>query len=110
MPGKPKTAKPDPAAATSDPLLESLVFLTAHHGRAKSAEAIRAGLAYDERGMGPALFVEAAERLGLRAKIVRRGALGDIPAPVLPAVLILKDNGACVLLSLSGENAQVVFP
>ena len=39
-----------------DPLLECLVFLSAHFGKTKSPEAIRAGLAYDETGMGPQLF------------------------------------------------------
>ena len=45
-----------------------------------------------------------------KAKIVRRADPGNIPAPVMPAVLILKDNKACVLLSLSGEMAEVVWP
>lgn len=106
---KPKTVRPGAKAPIPDPLLESLVFLTAHYGRAKSAEAIRAGLAYDERGMGPQLFVDAAQRLGFKAKIVRRADPIDIPAPVLPAVLILKGNEACVLLSLEGDKAAAEF-
>ena len=53
-----------------DPLLECLVFLSAHYGRAKSAEAITAGLAYDEEAMRPQLFCEAAERIGIKAQIV----------------------------------------
>lgn len=106
---KPKTVRPGAKAPVPDPLLESLVFLTAHYGRAKSAEAIRAGLAYDERGMGPQLFVDAAQRLGFKAKIVRRADPVDIPAPVLPAVLILKGNDACVLLSLEGDKAAAEF-
>ena len=56
----------DLGATSLDPLLSCLVFLTAHFGNAKSAEALKAGLAYDERGMGPMLFCDAAERLGLR--------------------------------------------
>lgn len=106
---KPKTVRPGAKAPVPDPLLESLVFLTAHYGRAKSAEAIRAGLAYDERGMGPQLFVDAAQRLGFKAKIVRRADPVDIPAPVLPAVLILKGNEACVLLSLEDDKAAAEF-
>ena len=104
-----KDSVPD-STANSDPLLECLVFLTAHYGRARSAEAIRAGLAYDERGMGPALFAEAAERLGLKARIVRRKNPGNIPAPVLPAVLILQDKTSCVLLSLSADAAEIFSP
>lgn len=103
--------KPGKAAPPAvDPLLECLVFLTAHHGRAKSGEAIRAGLAYDEKGMGPALFCEAADRLGLKAKIQRRADLASISQPVLPAVVILNKDQACVLLSTDGKRAKVFLP
>ncbi|GJL86106.1 MAG: ABC transporter [Micavibrio sp.] len=89
-----------------DPLLECLVFLTSHFGRAKSAEALTAGLAYDANGMGPNLFCEAAERLGLSAKIVKRESVKRVPSSVLPAVLILKDGHVCVLLSLSSNSKK----
>lgn len=96
----------------SDALLSCLVYLTAHHGRAKSAEAIRAGLAYDEKGMGPNLFCEAADRLGLKARIVKRADITAIPDAVLPAVLITGENKACILVSVSdsGRKAQVFHP
>lgn len=95
----------DGAENVNDSLLECLVFLTAHYGRAKSADAIRAGLAYDEKGMGPNLFCEAAKRLHLKAAIVQRADITDIPAPVLPAVLALKSGQFCVLLGISDDGA-----
>lgn len=99
-----------PGTTGRDTLLECLVFITTHHGRAKSAEAIRAGLAYDEKGMGPNLFCEAAERLGIKAKIVKRGNVKDIPAEVLPAVLILSGEKACVLVAhASGGRKMKIF-
>ena len=93
-------------AASVDSLLECLVFLTGHYGRAKSAEAIRAGLAYDEKGMGPNLFCEAAERLGLKAKTLKRPDFATIPPAVLPAVLITRGNAACVLISFLGDGRK----
>ncbi len=87
------------AAAKIDPLLECLVFLTGRFGKAKSAEAIRAGLAYDGRGMSPQLFCDAAQRQGLKSRIVHRD-LKDIPETVLPAVLVLGKNYAVVLMKL----------
>ena len=87
-----------------DPLLECLVFLTAHYGRARSAHAITAGLAYGDHNMGPSLFCEAAERIDLKAKIVRRNKIKKIQTPVLPAVLILKEGQACVLLKLNSDE------
>ncbi len=82
-----------------DPLLTCLAYLSEHHGHARSAEALRAGLAYDEKGMGPALFVEAAQRIGLKARIVRKDDPAAIDAALLPVVIILKNGGAAVLLS-----------
>ena len=87
-----------------DPLLSCLVFLTARYGHAKSAQAITAGLAYDEKNMGPALFCEAAEKIGLKAKIVYRDKIKNISAPVLPVVLTLKNAQACVLLKISADE------
>ncbi len=84
-----------------DPLLNCLVFLTAHYGRAKSASALVAGLPYDENNMGPDLFCEAAEQNDLTTKIVHRQKIKKILQPVLPAVLILKNGQACVLLKVS---------
>ena len=90
----------------TDSLLSCLVFLTAHHGKARSADALVAGLPYDARGMSAELFIEAAHRIGLRAQKVERRGLSDIPKQVLPCVVMLKDGSACVLLS--HENKAVV--
>ncbi len=91
-------------AQSVDPLLNCLVFLTSHFGHAKSAQAITAGLAYDDKNMGPALFCEAAEKTGLRAKIVFRDKIKKISTPVLPVVLVLKNSQACVLLKISADE------
>lgn len=96
--------------ASVDPLLECLVFLTAHYGRAKSSQALVAGLAYGQQNMAPTLFCEAAERVNLKAKIVKRANINKILTPVLPAVLVLKSGQACVLLKLSkDENTAVIW-
>lgn len=91
-------------ASTVDPLLECLVFLTSYYGRARSARALTAGLAYGEGNMGPDLFCEAADKIDLKAKVVRREKIKKILTPVLPAVLILKDGQACVLLKISKDE------
>lgn len=113
---KSKTSKMEPdnprPEVSSDYLLDCLVFLTKRFGRAKSADAIRAGLAYDDKGMGPELFCEASKRLGFKTKITRRKTIDKIPVPVLPAVLILKDNKACVLdrIDKSKNSAWIYSP
>lgn len=94
------------ASSASDNLLECLVFLTEHFGRAKSAEALTAGLAYGSDNMGPHLFCEAAQRLGLKTKISKRPDFLSIPKSVYPIVLILKSDQACVLLSISPNRKK----
>lgn len=95
----------------SDPLLACLAWLTGHYGTTKSPEALKAGLPYDESGMGPALFCEAARRTGFEAAVVEKKQFSDIPQSVLPAVLILKDTQACILLpGATGKTAQIFSP
>ena len=93
------TKKSEDKSASTDALLECLVFITAHYGRAKSAQALVSGLAYDGKRMRPELFGEAAERLGIRTKTAKKARISDIPDAVLPAVLILNGERACVLVS-----------
>lgn len=103
-------SKKDDRASGCDFLLESLVYMTAHYGRAKSAQALTAGLAYDARNMGPDLFCEAAQRIGLKASIVKRERIKAIKKAVLPAVLILEGGRACVMLSVQDQSARIYFP
>ncbi len=100
------------ARDTIDPLLECLVFLSAHYGRSKSAQSLMAGLAYDQKNLRPQLFCEAAERVGIKAQIVRRENLKTINTSSLPAVLILQGEQSCVLMSRSndGKTFKVFMP
>jgi len=92
-----------------DSLLECLVFITAHYGRSKSARSLTSGLAYDGHRMRPDLFVEAAERLGLKTQSIKKTRISDISQAVLPAVIFLKGERACVLISL-GDEAEIFDP
>ncbi len=95
-----------------DQLLTCLEFLTAHYGNAKSSGAIIAGMPYDESGMKPSQFCEAAEKLGFVSRVVKRASLGKIPKSVLPCVLILDNNNAVVLLKYrkNGKKAVIYSP
>jgi ATP-binding cassette subfamily C protein LapB len=95
----------------SDPLLDSLVLLTEHFGNPCSPEALIAGLPVTTSKMTPELLPQAASRAGLSAKLVRKG-LNELPAMLLPCILMLKDKNACVLqeLNLEENKAIVTFP
>jgi ATP-binding cassette, subfamily C, bacterial LapB len=94
-----------------DPLLDSLVILTKLEHHPFSADALRAGLPLVDNRLTPELFHRAAKRAGFKTHIVQR-PLQKIPTIVLPVVLILKDNKACVLESLDfKENkAKIIQP
>jgi ATP-binding cassette subfamily C protein LapB len=88
-----------------DPLLSCLVILTRLFGNPKSLAALASGLPIGEAGMTPDLFVRAAENAGLSASKVRRG-LAETKSMNLPAVLLLRDRQAVVMLS-PVKNAKV---
>lgn len=102
-------ATPPPVAG--DPLSDALIFLAAHHGRALSRDALIAGLPILDGRLSVPLFDRAARRAGLEVEAVKR-SLADIPALVLPAVLVMRDGSTRVLLERAADAraAKVVNP
>jgi ATP-binding cassette, subfamily C, bacterial LapB len=102
---------PDPSPASGDPLSDALIFLAAHHGRALSREALVAGLPILDGRLSVSLFDRAARRAGLEVEPVKR-ALAEIPALVLPAVLVMRDRSTRILLERDGNplQAKIVDP
>ncbi len=94
-----------------DPLLDCLVELTRIHGRPNTHAALCAGLPLPEGVLTPSLFARAAARAGFSSKVVRR-PLEKIDSALLPVVLLLVGNEACLLLGWDDENqtARCLFP
>ncbi len=93
-----------------DPLLECLVELSLIHGRPSTRAALSAGLPIGEAGLTPSIFARAAARVGFASKIVRR-PLEKIDLALLPVVLLLHGDEACVLLQWNDDgSAQLLFP
>ncbi|GAA5316265.1 MAG: type I secretion system permease/ATPase [Candidatus Pelagadaptatus aseana] len=94
----------------SDHLLECLIFLSRYHGNAVTADALLAGLPVVDGRLTPELFSRAATRCGLSSKILQR-PLSHISDSLLPAVLILHDEQACLLMGWSESgDALIVDP
>jgi ATP-binding cassette subfamily C protein LapB len=83
-------------AGDTDPLLNSLIAITAFHNRAASVDQLIAGLPLVNERLTPELFLRAAERAGYSARIVKR-SIKQINPVILPAVLLLENEDACVL-------------
>ena len=94
-----------------DPLLDCLLELTRIYGRPSTRAALVAGLPLEKGSLTPSLFGRAASRAGLSAKVVKR-SLDRIDDVLLPAVLLLAGDEACVLLGWdeSGQTARLLFP
>lgn len=89
--------RPDERQLHEDPLLECLVALTQMHGNPWTAEALTAGLPLVDHRLTPSLLPRAAARAHFAARLVRR-PLEALSAAQLPAILLLHNGGACVLL------------
>ena len=94
-----------------DPLLGCLVILTRIEHTPFSPETLIAGLPLVENKLTPELFIRAAERASLSAQIVRR-KLAEISPLVLPAILLLKNKQACVLVDINIKKgfAKIIQP
>ena len=94
-----------------DALLECLLLVARAHGRTLTRDAALAGLPVERAGLRPALFARAAQRAGMSSRVVQT-PLPAINAALLPAILLLADDSACVLLASDAarRTATVIFP
>jgi len=94
-----------------DPLLDCIVILSKIHGHPVSRNTVRAGLPLVNNVLTVELFPRAARRAGLSSRVLRQ-PVETINPYTLPAILLLKERKACVLMDLDpGEKIlTVVFP
>ncbi len=93
-----------------DPLLGCLTILCTLLERPFSSDALTAGLPMVDGQMTPELFIRAAERAGIAARLIRRriNALSRIS---LPCILLLNDRRSCVLTDMhKGGVAEIIMP
>ncbi|QUX92380.1 type I secretion system permease/ATPase [Marinomonas sp. A3A] len=94
-----------------NPLLDCLVLLSKYFHNPYTSDGIAAGLPITDNAMTPELFQRAAKRIGISTRFVKR-SLAKIPDMVLPAVLLLRDQQACILLELDQTQgvAKILRP
>ena len=98
-----------------DALLDCLVLFTKLYHKPFSAEALTAGLPIEPGAEAPelfsinnakGLFSRAAARAGLKSSIMRR-PLSQISPLQLPMIILLSNQGACILDRFSEDQTQV---
>lgn len=92
--------------AIRSPLIECLRIMAGHYGRRVSAASLTAGLPISAQGITPALFVRAAERADLQAKLVERSLDALAIAPNLPCVLALEHGQACIVWAVEQDQGE----
>ena len=98
-----------------DALLDCLVLFTKLYHKPFSAEALTAGLPIEPGAEAPelfsinnakGLFSRAAEKAGLKSSLIKR-PLSQISPLQLPMIILLSNQGACILDRFSPDNEQV---
>ena len=93
-----------------DPLLDCLVEVCRLHGRGASRASLAAGLPLVQGRLNLELAERAATRAGMATRL-QRVALAHIDAAALPAILLLANNQALVLLGHDEQGqARVLLP
>lgn len=85
----------EPHTLADDALLHGMVWITRHHQRERSPEALLDGMALTAR-LGPDQAVHLLRNAGFTAGLIRR-RIADIPGLLMPAVLLLKGADAAVV-------------
>ncbi len=103
-----------------DSLLECLVIFTKLYHKPFSAEALTAGLPIEPGKESPelfsinnakGLFSRAAKKAGLKSSLIKR-PLRQISPLQLPMILLLSNQGACILESFNKDKtkAKIIMP
>lgn len=100
----------DVSGGVIDRLLECLLVVVRAHGATLTREAAVAGLPLDGRPLAPSLLARAARRAGFATRVVRQ-PLDRLNPALLPAIVLLDGDDACVVLGRGEEGMlRVVHP
>lgn len=93
--------------AIQNALVECLRIVAGHYGRRTSTSALTAGLPIPKEGITPALFIRAAERADMTARLAERTLESLVIAPTLPCILTLDQGQACILWDIKYPENNV---
>jgi len=108
-----RAIQPQPSTGTAqlDPLLECLLLIFKHHDAGITREAALAGLPL----VGQAVLPQHIDRIAKRAHFASnllKTPLQSLNQKLLPAILLLENNRACLLheMNIKAGTCQVIFP
>ena len=94
-----------------DPLLDCLIILTRIYDRNASRASLSAGLPLVQNRLTVELFARAANRADLSSRTLEK-SLDEIGSVQLPAILLLHDLQACVLVekNTTTNEYKIILP
>ena len=102
------SAAPEDMEVFEDPLAACLSFLSKLYGHGYTEGQLRVGIPLEDGRLTLATAIQAAERIGMQAT-PEKVKLKKIPRLALPAILLLRDGRACVLVSYVSPTTAEVF-
>lgn len=94
-----------------DPLLDCLFALARSYDINATRESLVAGIPLPNNRLSPSMFSRSARRIGLSSRVVRQ-PLEKLREALLPAVLLLKGDEACILRGIDQVTglAKISYP
>ena len=113
--------KPQPRRRSSDfvspglvdyepPVLRCLSLVAGLLGRPVSTIALKAGMPQGRERPPLAVCIRAAEQAGLIVRTFHKPRIQDISSLIMPCILVLQNDQACILNALEDDHAEVIFP
>lgn len=93
-------------AISDDHLSACLLWLAKANGKSSTHHSLTDGLPLVDGRLSPSLVAKAAERIGVKVTLVRQ-PLEKLNQQLLPCIVLLEVNRACLLVGLDTATQQV---
>uniref|UniRef100_A0A486XP78 Type I secretion system ATPase, LssB family LapB n=1 Tax=Rheinheimera sp. BAL341 TaxID=1708203 RepID=A0A486XP78_9GAMM len=88
------------------PLFDSFLYICKHHKHDVSPTSLLSGLPLTDSVVSPNVLSRLARRAGMASKLLNR-SIADFNPALFPAVLLLRDNNACIVHAVDQEKKTV---
>jgi len=92
------------------PVLRCLSLVSGMQGRPVSTVALKAGMPQGRERPPLAVCIRAAEQAGLIVRTFHKPRVEQLSSLIMPCILILQNDQACILTELQNSHAKVIFP
>ena len=92
------------------PVLRCLSLVSGMLGSPVSTVALKAGMPQGRERPPLAVCIRAAEDAGLMVRTFHKPKIETISSLIMPCILVLQNDQACVLVRVKDDYAEVVFP